>query len=52
MKKENDKSIEECRPISILPLFIKLIEDMVYKKIKRDIEENKIEEINVRQTGF
>ena len=36
VKKESDKSVAECRPISILPLYIKLIEDMIYQRIKED----------------
>ena len=30
VKKEKNKSVEECRPISILPVGIKLIEDMIH----------------------
>jgi hypothetical protein len=38
VKDKKNKQIEACRPISILPLFVKLIEDMIYQHICDEIK--------------
>ncbi|OCB07008.1 ORF2 reverse transcriptase [Tetrahymena thermophila SB210] len=50
--KTDNRNLDTCRPITILPTMIKLMETSILNQINQEEEQGRIQKIDHRQTGF